>query len=137
MEPYRVFHMAPAGDMPTSEAMAQSFSLANMVPQAPDNNRGVWSRRVETATRHYVERAQGDVFVFSGPAFQGQVTTIEPGRVWVPTHLFKLVYDQNAQRAWAFWVENKDEATVSQPISYRELVNRLGFELLPGVKLKG
>lgn len=130
-------HQAPAGDMPTPSAMAQSFSLANMVPQSPENNRGVWARRVEAATRHYVERAQGDVYVFTGPAFEGQVKTIGRGRVWVPTHLFKLVYDPNAQRAWAYWVENTDNATVTKPISYRELVNHIGIELLPGVPLKG
>ncbi|MEZ2738004.1 DNA/RNA non-specific endonuclease [Comamonas jiangduensis] len=130
-------HQAPAGDMPTPAAMAQSFSLANMVPQSPENNRGAWARRVEAATRHYVERAKGDVYVFTGPAFKGSVKKIGRGRVWVPTHLFKLVYDPNTQRAWAYWLENTDDVKVTKPISYRELVNRIGIELLPSVPLKG
>ena len=127
-------HLAPAGDMPTPAAMAQSFSLANMVPQAAENNRGVWARRVEAATRQYVQRAKGDVFVFTGPAFEGPVKTIGKRRVWVPTHLFKLVYDPATQRAWAYWVENKDDAKISKPISYRQLVNHIGIELLPSIR---
>ncbi len=54
--------MAPAGDMPTAQAMAQSFSLANMVPQASEHNRGVWAKSVEMATRNHVRRADGNVF---------------------------------------------------------------------------
>jgi len=46
-------HMAPAGDMRTAESMAQSFSLANMVPQAPEHNRGAWAKTVENPTRKY------------------------------------------------------------------------------------
>ena len=62
-------HMAPAGDMPTAQAMAQSLSLANMVPQAPEHNRGVWAKTVEAATRKYASRATDDVNVITGPVY--------------------------------------------------------------------
>lgn len=127
-------HMAPAADMPTPEAMAQSFSLANMIPQVSENNRGIWAKSVEQATRKYVMRAKGDVFVFTGPVFGDTPQTIGQGRVWVPTHLYKLVYDAVENRAWAFWVENSDTARMSKPISYEELVKRTGIEFLPGIK---
>jgi len=126
-------HLAPAADMPNVNAMAQSFSLANMVPQAPENNRGIWAKSVESATRKYVMRAEGDVFVFTGAVFTKPVQTIGAGKVWVPSHLYKLVYDQKQNKAWAHWVENKDDAVMSKPISYAELVKRVGIEFL-GIK---
>lgn len=61
-------HMAPAGDMSTPTAMAQSFSLANMVPQDIQHNGGAWAK-IEQDTRRYVRRAKGDVFVITGPVF--------------------------------------------------------------------
>ena len=128
--------MGPAADMPTPNAMAQSFSLANMVPQAPENNRGVWAKNVEKTTRQYAMRASGDVFVFTGPVFSGQVTAIGAGQVWVPTYLFKLVYDSQANRAWAFWVTNSNDAQAGRPITYQELVRRTGIEFLPGLSPK-
>ncbi|MBK5963362.1 DNA/RNA endonuclease [Thiocystis minor] len=129
-------HLASAADMPNPNAMAQSFSLANMVPQAPENNRGIWAKSVEQATRKYAMRAEGDVFVFTGPVFSKPVTTIGSGKVWVPTSLYKLVYDQAQNRAWAFWVDNRD-ARMSKPISYDELVKRTGIEFLPGIQVSG
>ncbi len=130
-------HMAPAADMPNANAMAQSFSLANMVPQAPDNNRGIWARAVESATRKYVMRAGGDVFVFTGPVFQHRpAQTIGSGKVWIPSHLFKLVYDSSSKKAWAYWVENTDSARMNQPISYQELVKRTGIEFLPNISVQ-
>ena len=126
-------HMAPAADMPTARANDQSFSLANMVPQARINNERTWAG-VEKATRHYVSHAQGPVFVFTGPIYQNDPPrVVGPNQVWVPTHLFKLVYDPEANRAWAFWVENTDEAHAGHPISYAELVDRTGIEFLPGL----
>lgn len=124
-------HMAPAADMPTAAAMAQSFALSNMVPQFPQNNRKAWAG-IESATRKYAKRAKGEVFVISGPVYSGQVRAIGPGKVWVPTYLYKLVYDASNNRAWAYWLENTDEARVGAPISYEELVRRTGTEFLPG-----
>lgn len=129
-------HMAPAGDMPTAQAMAQSFSLANMVPQAPDHNRGVWAKSVESATRKYAARSSGDVFVITGPVFEpniAQSQSIGAGQVHVPKYLFKLVYDQDKNKAWAHWHLNDDATRGSKPINYAELVKRTGIDFLPGV----
>ncbi|MHA6851544.1 DNA/RNA non-specific endonuclease [Ralstonia pseudosolanacearum] len=125
-------HMAPAGDMANDTSMAQSFSLSNMVPQAPENNRKAWAG-IEKATRKYVLRAHGDVYVITGPVFVPPSSTIGPHRVWVPHYLYKLVYDATTHRAWAHWIQNTDTARVSRPISYRELVKRTGVDFLPGV----
>lgn len=125
-------HMAPAGNMTTAGAMAQSFSLANMVPQAPRNNSGAWSG-IERATRKYAMRAGGDIFVLTGPVFVPPAEHIGPGRVAVPRYLFKLVYDPGTGRAWAHWIENSDDAHAGRPISYDELVKRTGIDFLPGI----
>lgn len=132
-------HMAPAGDMPTPTAMAQSFSLANMVPQNSRQNSGPWAK-IERDTRHYVTRAKGDVFVITGPFFESGSsagsTVIGPNRVRVPSHLFKLVYDSTTGKAWAHWQQNADDARAGPPISYSELSQRIGMELLPGIAVR-
>lgn len=129
-------HMAPAGDMPTPQAMAQSFSLANMVPQAIKHNGGAWANSVENATRKYAARASGNVYVITGPVFEPDISSspsIGLGRVRVPAYLFKLVYDENQNRAWVHWHANADATKGSQPISYQELVKRTGIEFLPSL----
>lgn len=128
-------HMAPAGDMPTAQAMAQSFSLANMVPQSIKQNSGPWAR-IERDTRTYASRAQGDVFIITGPVYETQSTTVGNNQVAVPTHLYKLVYDAKTNRAWAHWQANRDDERNSQPISYAELVQRTGIEFLPDLNPK-
>lgn len=125
-------HMAPAGDMPTPAAMAQSFSLANMVPQNQRQNSGPWAK-IEKDTRHYAARAKGDVFVITGPVFDANSGVIGANQVRVPSHLYKLVYDAETGRAWAHWQQNADSAKAGPPISYGELVRRTGLNLLPGM----
>lgn len=124
-------HMAPAGDMGTPETMAQSFSLANMVPQDPKQNSGPWAK-IEDDTRRYVMRARGDVYVITGPVFAPGAQRIGAGGVAVPSHLFKLVFDPATGKRWAHWQQNAPTAQVGRPISYAELVQRTGMQLLPG-----
>jgi endonuclease G len=106
--------------------MAQSFSLANMMPQARQNNQGIWAKRVEEPTRMYIKRAQGDVYVFTGST--GQAGSLGKSQVTIPTHLYKLVYDPVNKKAWAYWVENTDAAQMNPPISYGELIQKTGID---------
>lgn len=123
-------HMAPAANMPTAQAMAQSFSLANIVPQAPRNNQKAWAG-IEQATRKYAMRAEGDVYVITGPVFDDNAQALGPGAVRVPKYLYKLVHDASKNRTWAHWIENADGAHAGPPISYAELVQRTGIVFLP------
>ena len=124
-------HMYPAASAPTVNSNAQCFSLANMVPQSPKLNRGIWAKSVEAATRKYAERATNGVYVITGPIHVKPVTTIGLGGVWVPSSVFKLVYDPALNKAWAHVLPNLDSATMVRPITYQELVKQTGIEFLP------
>ncbi len=84
-------HMAPAADMTSAKAMEQSFYLTNMVPQVgPNMNRGIWAE-LESMVRNIADK-EGATIVFTGPIYKGNVQTMGPGQVWIPTHLYKVVY---------------------------------------------
>jgi endonuclease G len=119
-------HNAPAGDMSNERSMAQSFSLANMMPQARQNNQGIWAKNVEEPTRAYIKRAASDIYIYTGST--GNNGSIGKSRVTIPSHLYKLVYDPSKNTAWAYWVENTNEASMTPPISYQELMEKTGID---------
>jgi endonuclease G len=112
--------------MTNERAMAQSFSLANMMPQARQNNQGIWAKNVEEPTRQYVKRIDGDLYVFTGST--GKIGSIGTGQVTIPEHLFKLVYEPSKNTAWAYWVANTNDATMSPPITYQDLKEKTGID---------
>ncbi len=122
-------HMAPNADMPTRKAQAESFSLANMVPQIHENNAGVWAG-IEAAARQ-LANDEGELYVVSGPAFIGKDIQ-QIGRVLVPTHVWKVLYSPKQQRAGAYLVTN-DKTKEYAVLSIAELQKLAGIDPLPGL----
>jgi endonuclease G len=121
-------HMAPSGDMPDRRAQQQSFSLANMVPQNPNNNRNLWEG-IEAAVRGLAER-DGSVYVVTGPIFAGANLKSLRGRVLVPTGLFKAVYDVPRHEAGAYVVPNAP-GNRWQAVSIARLQAMTGIDVFP------
>jgi len=93
-------HMAAAANhRHTQDSMDETFTLANMCPQHPGLNRGIWSS-LEAYTRSMAQH-NNSVFVVSGPMYlpwkneEGKkfVTyeVIGENNVAVATHFFKLI----------------------------------------------
>jgi endonuclease G len=123
-------HMSPSGDMPDEAAQAESFSLANMVPQAPKLNRGVWER-IESAVRELAVR-DGEAYVVTGPLFQGGDLQALRGRVLVPTDTFKAVYDPPRGWAGAYVCTNTDEPSC-RTVSIAQLQEMSGIDVFPSL----
>lgn len=123
-------HLAPAGDMPSVEAMSESFSLANMTPQNPTNNRGLWSS-IEAKTRN-LAKERGELFVVSGAIFEGSSIKRLNNRVFVPSSYFKAIYDANTGESGAYWVAN-DANKNYKILSINELVQTAGIDPFPSI----
>jgi len=102
-------HMMPANDASTTDAQKETFSIANVVPQTPKLNRYTW-RDIEV-TVHELAKTYGEVYVVTGPDFANMATTINGGKVVVPTETWKAVYVPDAGVAGAYWCKNTSAPT--------------------------
>ena len=123
-------HMSPNGDMPDTTAQFQSFSLANMVPQSPPNNRGVWAG-IEAVVRDMASR-DGEVYVVTGPIYEGSQLQKLNGRVLVPSYLFKAVYNPKHQAAAAYITANAPGSEY-KVVSIAALQQRVHIDPFPGL----
>jgi len=123
-------HMSPSGDMPDAASQAESFSLANMIPQNPNNNRGLWEG-VESAVRDLASE-DGEIYVVTGPIFRGATLQRLNGRVVIPTNIFKAVYNPRRRGAGVYLVDNAP-GMAWQTISISELRGLTGLDVFPGL----
>ncbi|MGO2341030.1 MAG: DNA/RNA non-specific endonuclease [Psychrobacter sp.] len=121
-------HLAPNADMANRSQQYDSFSLANIAPQSPRNNRYIW-RNIESATR-YMTQQYGEVYTVTGVAFTDKKTKQLADRVLVPSHFFKAVYIPATNQAGVYYAPN-DESERIEIISVNELASEIGIDVLP------
>ncbi|MDN5733775.1 MAG: DNA/RNA non-specific endonuclease [Psychrobacter sp.] len=121
-------HLAPNANMANRSQQYDSFSLANIAPQSPRNNRYIW-RNIESATR-YLTQQYGEVYTITGVAFTGKKTKQLAERVLVPSHFFKAVYIPATNQAGVYYAPN-DESERIEVISLDELTAKVGIDVLP------
>ncbi|MGP5505580.1 DNA/RNA non-specific endonuclease [Psychrobacter celer] len=121
-------HLAPNANMANRSQQYDSFSLANIAPQSPRNNRYIW-RNIESATR-YLTQQYGEVYTITGVAFTGKKTKQLAERVLVPSHFFKAVYIPATNQAGVYYAPN-DESERIEVISVDELTAKVGIDVLP------
>jgi endonuclease G len=122
-------HLAPNGNMPDRRSQRESFSLANMVPQDAENNRHVWSG-IEHIVRKMAAR-EGALYVVTGPAFLGS-SVRKVGKVLVPSHLYKAVWNPRQKAGGAWFIENAP-TTRYQTMTIAELEKVIGINLMPSL----
>jgi endonuclease G, mitochondrial len=125
-------HMSPSGDMPTETAQWQSFSLSNMIPQDPDNNRHLWEG-IESAVRTLAKKT-GDLYVITGPLYLKDTVKRLNGRVLVPTNIFKIVFDPNKNMGAAFFVKN-EPGNEWHALSISQLEELAGIDFFPNLSI--
>ncbi|MEO9967786.1 MAG: DNA/RNA non-specific endonuclease [Reichenbachiella sp.] len=101
-------HLAPAADFSwTKDGMSESFFMSNMSPQEPGFNRGIW-RMLEEKVRDWA-KSNSEVYVVTGPIYNGKNEKIGKNKVVVPNQYFKVVLELNGKevKGIGFILENK------------------------------
>lgn len=120
-------HLSPSADMPSREAMDQSFSLINMVPETPQMNRHAWEK-VEATTRGLVMK-YGEAYVVTGPV--GTVGMLH-GMI-IPQAVFKAIYVPSNGKTWVYLTTNTNTPETTQ-ISLQDLEKLVGFKIFPALE---
>jgi endonuclease G len=89
-------HMAPNYGIATRygpEAQKETFLMSNVIPQNPAVNRHLWKDLEMRVAKRY-GRYFGEVWVVTGPVFQGEIKKLESG-VPVPSAYYKIIVDEH------------------------------------------
>jgi endonuclease G len=98
-------HMAPSADRTnTVTNNSATFLMTNMIPQAPDNNQGVWAN-LESYCRDLVVNQGKELYIISGSygtggtGSNGTRSTIANGNVTVSARTWKVIVVLNSSNS--------------------------------------
>jgi len=81
-------HLTPSADRTNSaESNSATFLMTNIIPQAPDNNRGSWAE-LEKYSRGLVDQGK-ELYIIAGGS--GKKGTIAKGKITVPNQIWKII----------------------------------------------
>lgn len=124
-------HLAPNGNRSDRTDQYESFSLANIAPQAPFNNQEAW-RLAEEATRAFITRTKQPAYIITGTLFKGGYKKIGKG-VAVPTHIYKVVYYPTLNSMSAYVTVNDNSGKIDY-VSVMQLQEQTGITYFPALK---
>jgi endonuclease G len=127
--PYDRGHMTPVGDFGDAAEENDTFTLANMVPQVPTLNEGLWAG-LEGAVRAWAQK-DGDLYIVTGPIYAANPARLK-GRVAIPAQTFKAVYDPATGQAAAYVARN-DASGEYHVETIVTLAAEIGFDPFPGL----
>lgn len=127
-EPFDRGHMSPVGDFGVASEEDDTFTLANMTPQAATLNEGLWAG-IEGAVRQLAIGA-GEVYVVTGPRFAPNPPRLK-GRVAIPAATWKAVYVPRTGRAFVYVAAN-DASGKYFVETVSALTAQIGFDPMPG-----
>ena len=123
-------HMSPNADFWTKELQAESYTLGNIVPQDSDNNEVLWEA-IENSVRYTAIR-DGELYVVTGPIFQGANVRRLNGKAMIPTALFKAIYIPSKNQAGVYVTKNGPGNEYSM-ITVAKLAEITGIDVFPAL----
>lgn len=127
-------HLCPSGSMKWDFTVNdETFFLSNMSPQDHSFNSGIWNT-IEDRVRNW-SRTYDTIYVFTGPIFSDDMTTIGRNRVAVPKAFYKVVYCPASQQAIGLIVPHIQQKAqwheFAVPVD--EVETRTGINFLKGI----
>lgn len=116
-------HATPFADLGSLASQHDSFTLTNIMPQAPKNNQQAW-RLLEEHIRNSIT-ANNSAYVITGTIYNSNLIK-KVGTVLVPDYIYKVVHYTGSNAVDCYLAQNNNDGVVHK-IDLNDLQNMTGI----------